>query len=65
MLYWQVLNPSVDPTVFHGFGQVEFAYGGLILDLSPFLLLPATSKNNAQFRSGQNQPDSVHLNLLI
>jgi len=38
--------------VFHGFGEAKFAHGGLILI---YTAIPADSKNNAQFKSGQNQ----------
>jgi len=40
---------------FHGFGA-KFAYGGSILGSSKFTLLavPADSKNDDQFKSGQN-----------
>jgi len=38
--------------VFHGFGQAKFPFG---LRLEPiFNTAPAASKNNAQFKSGQN-----------
>jgi len=58
-----VTNNLNDPTkqnivyyyrVFHGFGQAKFTYG---LRLEPiFNTVPAVSKNNAWFKSGQNWP---------
>ncbi len=53
--------------MFHGFGQGKFAYGGLILGLSQFTLLPQLplSKNDAQFKSGQYRLVNIHLALLI
>jgi hypothetical protein len=42
--------------VFHRFGPAKFAYGGSILGLSQFTLLPQLPlKKYAQFQSGQNQ----------
>jgi len=40
---------------FHRFGQAKFPNGGLVLGSSQFSIppQPATSKNNAQFKSGQ------------
>jgi len=44
--------------LFHGFGQAKFAYGGLVLGLSQFSILPQLplmpSMNDAQLKSGQN-----------
>jgi len=40
---------------FHGFGQAKFAYGGSISGFSQiYANAPAASKNDAQFKSGQN-----------
>ncbi len=52
---------------FHGIGQAKFAYGGSILGPSQLTLLycPAASKNDAQFKSGQNWLENNHHASLI
>jgi hypothetical protein len=50
---------------FHGFGRAKFAYGSLILDSSHLHYCPAASKNDAQFKSGQNRFKNNHLASLI
>jgi len=40
---------------FHGFGQAKFHNGGSVFKLEPiFNTSPDASKNEAQFKSGQN-----------
>ncbi len=53
--------------VYHGFRQAKFAYGVSILGSSQFTLhtTPAASKNNAWFKSGQNQLINNQLASLI
>jgi hypothetical protein len=54
--------------VFHRFEKAKLAYGVLTLGSSQFTPLstaPATFENNAQFKSGQNQPQIKQLALLI
>ncbi len=42
-------------SVFQGFSQAKFAYGGLILSSSQFFdTAPTASKNEAHVKSGQN-----------
>jgi hypothetical protein len=41
---------------FHGFGQTKFANGGFDFRLKQiYTTAPAAFKNDAQFKSGQNQ----------
>ncbi len=41
--------------VFHGFGQAKFSDVGSVFRLKPiFNTAPAASKNDAQFKRGQN-----------
>jgi len=42
--------------VFHGFGQDKFAKSGSILGSSHIATVRAASKNDTQFKSGQNRP---------
>jgi len=52
---------------FHRFGQAKFPDGGLILGSSQLTLMPQLPlpKNDAQFKSGQNQLENKQLALLI
>jgi len=51
---------------FQGFGQAKFPNDGLLLGSSPFSLLSqAGSKNDDQFKSGQNRPKNNHSVLLV
>ena len=50
---------------FHRFGRAKFAYC-FDFKLEPiYTTAPAASKNDAQFKSGQNQLKSNHFALLI
>ena len=49
---------------FHQFGQAKFAYGGNRLE-PIFATAPAASKNDAHFKSGQNQLENNHLESLV
>ena len=50
---------------FHRFGQAKFVYGGPVLGLSQFLLLPQLPQNDARFKSGLNKLKNNHLASLI
>ncbi len=59
---WSKISENDRYILFHGYGQAKYAYGGSVLGSSQLI---AASKNNAQFKSGQNGHKNNHLATLI